>query len=227
MIAPLIFYPIKGVLWYQGETNTRKPEEYESLLKALIQNWRTKWGEDFPFLYVQLPNFEEAKSEPTQSNWAILREGQRRTLEVTGTGMAVTIDIGEWNDIHPVNKKEVGKRLSLVAQRVAYGDETIVSSGPMIGSAIRQNNIVRLGFSETGSGLMTKDDGKPGHFAIAGPDLRFVWAEAEIDGDCVLVWSDRISNPVYIRYAWAENPVGANLYNKEGLPASPFCYEVV
>jgi sialate O-acetylesterase len=227
MIAPVIFYPIKGVLWYQGETNTRKPEEYESLLKALIQNWRTKWGEDVPFLYVQLPNFEEAKSEPIQSNWAILREGQRRTLEVPGTGMAVTIDIGEWNDIHPVNKKEVGKRLSLVAQKVAYGDETIVSSGPMIGSAIRQNNKIRLIFSEVGSGLTTKDGRKPGHFAVAGPDQRFFWAETEIDGDCVLVWSDRIPEPVYIRYAWAENPVGANLYNKEGLPASPFCYEVV
>ena len=227
MIAPVVFYPIKGVIWYQGETNTRKPEEYESLLKALIQNWREKWGEKFPFLYVQLPNFEESHSEPTQSNWAILREGQRRTLEVPGTGMAVTIDIGEWNDIHPVNKKEVGKRLSLVAQRIAYGDKFIVSSGPMIHSAIIQNNKIRLIFFETGGGLLTKDGGKPGHFAISGPDGRFVWAETELDGDSVLIWNDTIPNPVCIRYAWAENPVGANLYNKEGLPASPFCYELV
>jgi sialate O-acetylesterase len=227
MIAPVIFYPIKGAIWYQGETNTRKPEEYEKLLKALIHNWRAKWGEDFPFLYVQLPNFEEAASEPVQSNWAILREGQRRTLEIPGTGMAVTIDIGEWNDIHPVNKKDVGKRLSLIAQRVAYGDEMIVSSGPMIQSAMVQNNRIKLTFSETGSGLITKDGGKPGHFAIAGPDLRFVWAETELEGDCVLAWNDSIPNPAYIRYAWAENPLGANLYNKEGLPASPFCYELV
>jgi sialate O-acetylesterase len=226
MIAPVIFYPIKGVIWYQGETNTRKPEEYERLLRALIRDWRAKWDNEFPFLYVQLPNFEEAKSEPVQSNWAILREGQRRTLEVPGTGMAVAIDIGEWNDIHPVNKKEVGRRLSLVAQRIAYGDEAIVSSGPMIHSAIMQGNKVRLTFTESGGGLITKDGGKPGHFAICGQDRRFVWAETELEGDCVLAWNDTIPNPVCIRYAWAENPEGANLYNIEGLPASPFCYEL-
>lgn len=226
MIAPVIFYPIKGVIWYQGETNTRKPEEYERLLRALIRDWRTKWDNEFPFLYVQLPNFEEAKSEPVQSNWAILREGQRRSLEVPGTGMAVAIDIGEWNDIHPVNKKEVGRRLSLVAQRIAYGDEAIVSSGPMIHSAIVQGNKVRLTFTETGGGLITKDGGKPGHFAICGPDRRFVWAETELDCNCVQVWNDTVPYPVCIRYAWAENPEGANLYNIEGLPASPFCYEL-
>ena len=227
MLAPITFYPIKGVIWYQGETNTSKPEEYESLLKALILDWRAKWGEEFPFLFVQLPNFEEAKREPEQSNWAILREGQRRTLEIPATGMAVTIDLGEWNDIHPVNKKEVGRRLSLVAQRVAYGDELLIASGPMYQSASKHNHKVRLSFTDTGSGLITKDDGKPGHFAIAGPDQNFIWAEAELDGDCVLVWNDSIPNPVHIRYAWAENPVGANLYNKEGLPASPFCCELV
>ncbi len=226
MISPLLFYPIKGVIWYQGETNTRKPEEYESLLKALISNWRTKWGVEFPFLYVQLPNFEEASSEPVESNWAVLREGQRRTLEVPGTGMAVTIDIGEWNDIHPVNKKEVGKRLSLAAQRVAYGDELLVSSGPMIHSVTLENNRIRIAFSEIGGGLIAKDGREPRHFAIAGPDRRFVWAETELVDDCVLVWSDSIPKPVCIRYAWAENPAEANLYNKEGLPASPFCYEL-
>jgi sialate O-acetylesterase len=226
MIAPVIFFPIKGVIWYQGESNTGKPEEYESLLKTLIQNWREKWGKEFPFLYVQLPNFEEANSEPMQSNWAILREGQRRTLEIPGTGMAVTIDIGEWNDIHPVNKKEVGRRLSLVAQRAAYGDEMIISSGPMIRSAIVQKNIIRLSFSETGGGLIAKDGGKPGHIAISGPEGRYVWAETKLDGDCVLAWNDMVPNPVSIRYAWAENPEGANLYNLEGLPASPFQYEL-
>jgi sialate O-acetylesterase len=227
MIAPLIGYSIKGAIWYQGETNTRKPEEYEALLKALIQNWRVKWGAEFSFLFVQLPNYEEAKSEPYDSNWAILREGQRRTLEVPNTGMAVTIDIGEWNDIHPVNKKEVGRRLALAAQKVTYGDETIVASGPMIHSAILQNNRIRLTFSEAKGGLITKDGNKPGHFAIAGPDQHYVWAETAIDQDSVLVWKDTIPNPAWVRYAWAENPVGANLYNKEGLPASPFCYKVV
>ena len=226
MIAPVIFYPIKGVIWYQGETNTRKPGEYESLLKALIKNWREKWGEEFPFLYVQLPNFEEANPEPVHSNWAILREGQRRTLEVSGTGMAVTIDIGEWNDIHPVNKKEVGRRLSLVAMRVAYKDENIVSYGPMLQSVVKENNKIRLTFSETGGGLITKDGNTPGHFAISGSDGSFVWADTKLDGISVLVWNDMIPDPVSVRYAWAENPAGANLYNQEGLPASPFYCEL-
>ncbi|MBP1755549.1 MAG: beta-galactosidase/beta-glucuronidase, partial [Firmicutes bacterium] len=226
MIAPVISYPIKGAIWYQGETNGSRPKEYESLLKALIHDWRSKWGQDFPFLYVQLPNFEEANPEPVESDWAILREGQRRTLQVPGTGMAVTIDVGEWNDIHPVNKKEVGRRLSLTAQRVAYGDDTIVSSGPMIMDAERQDGKIKLKFDETGAGLTTNDGQKPGHIAIAGADGRFVWAETELAGNCVLVWSEAVPNPVCIRYAWAQNPVGANLYNIDGLPASPFYFQL-
>lgn len=227
MIAPVISYPIKGVIWYQGETNGSRPKEYESLLKALIRDWRSKWGQDFPFLYVQLPNFEEANPEPVESDWAILREGQLRTLQVPRTGMAVTIDVGEWNDIHPVNKKEVGRRLSLTAQRVAYGDDTIVSSGPMIVDAERQDGKIKLQFSEIGAGLTTNDGRKPGHIAIAGADGRFVWAETELAGNCVLVWSEAVPDPVCIRYAWAQNPVGANLYNIDGLPASPFRINLV
>lgn len=225
MLAPLTCYAIKGVIWYQGESNTRKPEEYGTLFKALIADWRAKWGQgDFPFLYVQLPNFGE-RNVPSVGNWAALREAQRRTLAVPGTGMAVAVDIGEWNDVHPQNKKDVGIRLSLAAQRVAYGDETVAASGPMLRSAERDGNRIILSFRDTGSGLTTGDGGAPGLFEIAGAEKKFVRADARIDGDCVAVWNETVPDPVYVRYAWADNPERANLYNREGLPASPFTTE--
>lgn len=223
MIAPMVSYTIKGVIWYQGESNTKKPEEYESLFKTLILNWREKWGQgDFPFIFVQLPNFMEASDSPPESSWAELREAQRGTLAIPGTGMAVAIDLGEWNDIHPVNKKDIGSRLALAAQKIAYGENTIVASGPMLQSTKREGNRIILTFGNAGSGLTTKGGGKPGHFAIAGEDKIFIWADAMIEDDCVVVWHDKVSDPVYVRYAWADNPEGANLYNREGLPASPF-----
>ena len=136
--------------------------------------------------------------------------------------MAVTIDIGEWNDIHPVDKKDVGKRLALAAERIAYGDTNIVYSGPVYKSMKVEGNQVILSFTNTGSGLIAKGDKKLGGFAIAGLDKHFVWANAKIEGNKILVWSDKIKDPVAVRYAWADNPENANLYNKEGLPASPF-----
>ncbi|HTY11463.1 MAG TPA: sialate O-acetylesterase [Bacteroidota bacterium] len=222
MIAPLLKYSVKGAIWYQGESNAGSPIEYRELLPSLIADWRQKWGEgDFPFLIVQLPNFMTAKEEPSQSDWALLREAQLRTLSTPNTGLAVTIDVGEWNDIHPLNKKEVGKRLALAAQKVAYGDEHVVSSGPIYRSMKVDGNKIILTFSSVGGGLVAKG-GVLKSFAIAGADMQFVWGDAKIEGDNVVVSSATIANPVAVRYAWADNPADANLYNKEGFPASPF-----
>ncbi len=223
MIAPIVNYAIKGVIWYQGESNTKKPSEYAELMHTLIEDWRTRWQQgDVPFLFVQLANFMEARREPTESSWAELRQAQLKTLTVPNTGMAVAIDVGEWNDIHPENKADVGRRLALQARRIAYGDKTIVASGPLYHSLRREGNKLVINFTETGSGLATSDGKPPMHFSIAGGDGKFVWASAEIRGNTVIVWNDAISDPVSVRYAWADNPEGVNLYNKEKLPASPF-----
>jgi sialate O-acetylesterase len=223
MIAPLLNYTIKGVIWYQGESNTGRAFEYHKLFPALIADWRDKRSQgDFPFLYVQLHNFMEPKKQPSESGWAELREAQLETLSVPNTGMAVAIDIGEANDLHPSNKKDVGERLALVARKVAYGEEDIVYSGPIYKSMKIDGNKIILSFTNIGSGLVAKGGGELKHFAIAGKDKKFVWAKAKIEKDKVVVWSEDISKPVAVRYAWADNPEGANLYNKEGLPASPF-----
>ncbi|MBB3188120.1 sialate O-acetylesterase [Microbacter margulisiae] len=222
MIAPLLSYRIKGAVWYQGESNTDRPVEYKKLLSTLISDWRAKWDEgNFPFLLVQLPNFMPPKKEPSNSDWALLRESQLDALSLPNTAMAVTIDIGEWNDIHPVDKKDVGKRLALAAEKIAYGDP-VIYSGPLYKSMKIEGNKVVISFSHTGEGLMVKGSNEPGCFAVAGQDQHFVWAKAKIENDHVIVWNDTIQHPVAVRYAWADDPVGAKLYNKEGLPASPF-----
>ncbi len=223
MVAPLFNYSIKGVIWYQGESNTGKAIEYQSLMPALINDWRSNWkNKNLPFLYVQLPNFMETNSEPVESQWAELRDAQLKTLSVPNTGMAVAIDLGEWNDIHPFNKKDVGERLALAAQKIAYGNKKIVHSGPIYKSMKINDNSVILSFENVGSGLMTKDGKELKYFAIAGEDGKYVWASAKIENNKVIVWNDEVKNPKFVRYAWANNPEGANLYNKEGLPASPF-----
>jgi sialate O-acetylesterase len=223
MVAPLINYRIKGVLWYQGESNTGKPQEYRKLLPALIADWREKWKQGpLPFLFVQLPNFMEVKYLPSESQWAELRSGQLKSLSVENTAMAVTIDAGEWNDIHPLEKKVVGERLALAAGKLAYGDGKVVYSGPIYKSSFKEAENIIIEFDHIGSGLMAKGGGDLNYFAIAGADRKFVWAEARIENNRVIVRSDEIKNPVYVRYAWADNPEGANLYNIEGLPASPF-----
>ena len=223
MISPLLNYRMKGVIWYQGESNAGKPIEYRKLFPALIQDWRNNWDEgDFPFLFVQLPNFMESQSQPSESNWALLREAQLKTLSLQNTGMAVTIDIGEWNDIHPLDKKDVGKRLALAAQRVAYYDSTVVYSGPIYHSMKIRGNKIILTFTNTGSGLIARGSKELKCFAIAGKDKKFVWAKARIEHNTIIVWNTKIKNPKAVRYAWADNPEGANLFNKEGLPASPF-----
>jgi sialate O-acetylesterase len=192
------------------------------LLPALIADWRNKWQDsNLPFLYVQLPNFGDRNYLPSESNWATLREGQLKTLSVPNTAMAVAIDLGEWNDLHPDNKKDVGIRLALAAEKIAYG-ENIVYSGPIYKSSETDGNKIIISFTNTGSGLISIDGEPLNQFAIAGADKKFVWANAKIEGDKVIVWNETITNPMYVRYAWADNPEGANLYNKEGLPASPF-----
>lgn len=222
MIAPLQNFSIKGVIWYQGETNASRGEEYKTLFPALIRNWRETWGRgEFPFLFVQLANYMAAKDQPGESDWAELREAQLQTLSVPNTAMAVAIDVGEWNDIHPMNKKDVGIRLARAADRIAYGDKKVVHSGPLYSSMKRKGNTIVLDFKSIGSGLVAKG-GELKYFSIAGADKKFHWAKAKIAGNKVIVWNDTIDKPIAVRYAWADNPEGANLYNKEGFPASPF-----
>lgn len=221
MIAPLLNYRIKGVIWYQGESNVANADQYGERFATMIKDWRSNWNQqDFPFLFVQLANFLEPNNQPTDSNWARLREAQLETLRVPGTAMAVAIDIGEWNDIHPLNKQTVGQRLAAAAHKLAYG-KGMVYSGPIFESATVTDKEIVLSFNHKGSGLVAKD-GKLRQFAIAGKDRKFVWADAEIRGDKVVVWSSEVEYPIAVRYAWSDNPEGANLYNKEGFPASPF-----
>jgi sialate O-acetylesterase len=225
MLAPLFHYAIKGALWYQGESNTDRATEYKSMLPDLIADWRSRWNEgNFPFIIAQLPNFMEAKSEPTESDWAQLRNAQLKALSVLSTALAVNIDLGEWNDIHPLNKKDVSHRLFLGAEKVAY-KERIVSCGPLYQSMKITGNKALLKFSNCGSGLIIKKGTKLQEFTIAGIDGKYVRANAKIENGKVVVWNDAIQKPVSVRYAWADNPANANLYNKEGLPATPFSTE--
>lgn len=223
MISPALNYDIKGIIWYQGESNADRPVEYRQLLPALINDWREKWNKpECPFLYVQLPNFKKTCDKPSESNWALFREAQLKTLNLPNTAMAVAIDLGEWNDIHPLNKKDVGMRLALAAMNKAYMDKDVVFSGPVYKSIKTEGNKIIITFTNTGEGLTVKGGGELKYFAIAGRDRKFVWANAKIMNNKVIVWHKDIPKPAAVRYAWADNPEGANLYNIEGLPASPF-----
>lgn len=222
MIYPLVNYGIKGFLWYQGESNTTRPDEYRALFKKLVTDWRRVWGRGcLPFLYVQLPNFGKAAGEPGQSEWAEFREAQESGLTLPQTAMVVLHDAGEWNDLHPMDKKTVGERLALAARRLAYGED-ITCSGPVFKEMRIEGSRAVITFSNVGKGLIVKGGGNPKHFAIAGRDMKFVWGEARIEGDSVIVRNERIAEPAAVRYAWADNPEGANLYNSEGLPAACF-----
>jgi sialate O-acetylesterase len=221
MISPLLPYGIAGAIWYQGESNAGRAYQYRKLLPAMIKNWRDDWGlGDFSFIFVQLANFMAVKPEPGDSSWAELREAQSMTLALPNTGMAVIIDIGEANDIHPKNKQDVGKRLALWALANTY-KQALEYSGPVYKSSKTEGNRIILTFDDVGGGLMAAPEPPLKGFAIAGADHKFVWADAAIEGNTVVVSSDTVSEPVAVRYAWADNPV-CNLYNKEGLPASPF-----
>jgi sialate O-acetylesterase len=228
MVHPLQRYPIKGVLWYQGESNANSVEqaaEYRALFAKLITSWRREWVgvDDFPFLWVQLPNVNAPDSAPpARTAWATQRESMTAALTLPNTGQAVTIDVGDAHELHPRNKQDVGARLALVARRVAYG-QPVVASGPTYRRHTVRDGRVWIEFDNISGGLTSRaPDGTVGGFAIAGSDRKLVWAHARIEGDRVVVWSDRVPIPVAVRYAWADNPSTANLYNREGLPAAPF-----
>jgi sialate O-acetylesterase len=221
MIQPLIPYGIKGFIWYQGEANVADAYNYRKLFPMMITDWRQRWSQgNLPFLYVQLANFQKIRDFPSESEWAELRDAQTMTLSQPHTGMACTIDIGDGDNIHPVNKQEVGRRLALLAQKKTYG-QNVVASGPVYKSNIVKGNNIIISFTDTGSGLATRGNASPEGFAIAGKDKKFYWASARIEGNKIIVTSDKVNAPVAVRYAWADNPV-CNLLNKEGLPAVPF-----
>ena len=220
-IVPLIPYAIRGAIWYQGEANSGRGELYEAQLETLIQDWRSRWGYDFPFGWVQLPNFHKPQVESVEdTGWVRVREGMLKALRLPKTGMAITLDLGEADNIHPKNKQEVGKRLALWALASVYGQNDIAASGPLpSGHAIRGGEVV-ISFNHTVGGLVAKGGELKG-FAIAGVDKKWFRAQAKIRGDQVVVSSPEVQEPVAVRYAWADNPE-FNLYNGSGLPASPF-----
>ena len=222
MIQPLIPYALQGVIWYQGESNAGRAYEYRKIFPLLIKDWRTYWGEELDFYFVQLANYRAPKENPDPSDWAELREAQDMTLELPRTGMAVIIDIGEADDIHPRNKEDVGLRLALQALHKNYGRD-LVYQGPTFRSAEVVGDKMVIRFDHTGSGLVAKGKyGYPKGFIIAGADKKFHWAQARILGDKIEVYHPNVPKPVAVRYAWADNPHDVNLYNKEGLPAAPF-----
>ena len=220
MIAPLIPYAIKGAIWYQGESNAGRAEQYRTLFPDMIRCWRRDWGSDFSFLCVQLAPFMAIKDRPDESTWAELREAQSLSTKVLPkAGMAVITDVGDEKDIHPKKKQPVGARLALAARGIAYG-EKIEFSGPLYRSMETKDGKIILRFDHVGRGLEARGGELKG-FAICGGDKKFVWAKAEIVGDTVIVSSADVAKPVAVRYGWADYPV-VNFWNKDGLPASPF-----
>ncbi len=236
MIHPLIPFAIRGAIWYQGESNGSEGVSYYHKKQALIGGWRKLWGQgDFPFYFVQLANFGKPTDDPAGGDgYSYVREAQRQSLAIRNTGMAVIIDIGEAGNIHPANKQDVGLRLALWALGNEYGRTNLVFSGPLLKSSSVEQGAIRVTFEYTGSGLIvgTKNGLEPvaedptgvlKRFAIAGEDRQWHWADARIDGtNSVIVFSPSVPAPVAVRYAFSHNPEGCNLYNREGLPASPF-----
>ena len=221
MIHPLIPFGIRGVIWYQGESNADRAWHYRTLFPAMIKNWRDEWKQgDFPFLFVQLAPFQKIKTEPTDSNWAELRDAQLHTmLTVPNTAMAVITDVGDEKDVHPKRKEPVGERLALAAGHLAYGDKREYS-GPTFSELTIQGAEATVHFQHVGGGLLCKGQKLTG-FTIAGSDQKFHNAEAAIVGDTVVVGNPEVPEPVAVRFGWADYPV-VNLWNKDGLPASPF-----
>ena len=226
MIHPLLNFPIKGVIWYQGESNAGNEADavaYQDLFQTMISQWREDWSMgDFPFLFVQLANFMAADDEPNESSWAVLRESQSAATELNNVGEAIIIDIGEADDIHPRNKRDVGERLALDALKMAY-DKELVANGPIyLNHEINENKFTLIFDKE----LVIKDMyGYVNGFAIAGEDGQYVWAKARAHGNKVEVWHPEIQHPKSLRYAWGNNPDDVNMVNNEGLPARPFRIE--
>ena len=222
MIHPLLPMALKGAIWYQGETNTERAAQYRRVLPLLISDWRAQFGQgNFPFIVAQLANYGGISPLPGDSSWALVREAQMLAAQtLPNVGLDVNIDIGEADNIHPKNKQEVGRRLALAAAAIAY-KMPVAYSGPRYKAMKVEGGSIRLYFDHVDGGLLAKGNGALTGFAICGDDKKFVWADARIDGDTILVSSAKIANPVAVRYAWADNPT-CNLYNKAGLPASPF-----
>ncbi|MCY1721360.1 sialate O-acetylesterase [Prolixibacteraceae bacterium Z1-6] len=221
MINPLLQYTIKGAIWYQGESNAGRAYQYRKLFQTMITDWRQQWNiGDFPFYFVQLANYQPRNAQPVDDTWAELREAQTMALSLPNTGMAVAIDIGNPLDIHPGNKQEVGRRLALNALAKTYNKE-VAYSGPMYKNIEVKNNTIEISFSDIEGELSTSDNKNPEGFAIAGADKKFVWANAQIEGDKVIVSSPKVINPVAVRYAWSSNPA-CNLIDSSELPTSPF-----
>jgi sialate O-acetylesterase len=224
MIAPLMPFYIRGAIWYQGESNETRAQQYGILLPTMIKAWRERWAEgDFPFGIVQLPNYRDPKPEPADEAWSHVREAQRRTVISTpNTGLIVTIDIGEAHDIHPKNKLDLGKRMARWAMADVYGQK-MTKSGPMFREAKATKSKVVIRFDEVGQGLRVSDGNQLSEFAIAGEDRKWYWANAKIVGrDTIEVWSDSVKQPIAVRYAFNNNPRNPNLTNDTGLPAAPF-----
>jgi sialate O-acetylesterase len=224
VLKPTIGYGIRGVIWYQGESNAGRAYQYRDLFPLMIKSWRDEWQiGDFSFYWVQLADFKDEKPEPAESDWAELREAQTMTMaRLPNTGQAVIIDLGEGRDIHPRNKQDVAKRLARWALARDYGVTDLPYRSPEYKSMQKQSNKIVLTFDHVGSGLYTFDVTKPVGFAIAGSDKKFVWADAQLDGtNKIVVWSDKVADPVAVRYAWADNPV-CNVYSRDGLPLTPF-----
>ncbi|MXV51177.1 9-O-acetylesterase [Pedobacter sp. HMF7647] len=221
MIHPFLNFAIKGAIWYQGESNAGRAYQYRELFPAMIKDWRKNWNEpDFPFYFVQLANYQKRGEQPGESDWAELREAQSKTLALPNTGMASAIDIGDAGDIHPKNKQEVGRRLALIALAKNYGKK-ITYSGPVYTTHQVAGNTIKLSFTHTDSGLKSTTGSSLKGFEIAGDDHKFVWADAKIVGNQVIVSSPQVSKPTAVRYGWANNPE-VSLTNASGLPASPF-----
>ena len=223
MIEPLMPFAIKGAIWYQGESNEARAEQYNILLPVMIKAWRERWGEGaFPFGIIQLPNYRKPQDQPVDEAWSFVREAQRRTFVKTpNTGLIVTIDIGEANDIHPKNKFDVGKRMAIWALKDVYGRK--LSDSPEFQKAEIKNDKIILTFTDVGTGLKIKDGDKLEEFAIAGADKKFVWASAKITGkNKVEVSSPDVKKPLAVRYAFNNNPRRPNLTDDSNLPAAPF-----
>ncbi|MES2476548.1 MAG: sialate O-acetylesterase [Verrucomicrobiota bacterium] len=221
MIAPLIPYPMRGVIWYQGESNVGTRALYPALQKALVQDWRARWKlGDFPFYLTQLASHNAPKLAPSESSLATMREAQAAVLALPNTGMAVTLDIGDAKDVHPRNKQAVGHRLAQLALARTY-KRPVVASGPVLRDAIVDNGRIRVSFDHIADGLVARGESLE-RFEIAGEDKKFVRADAVIEGDTIVVSAAAVTSPAFVRYAWADNPEGANLYNSADLPAAPF-----
>ncbi|MCX6906614.1 MAG: hypothetical protein NTY01_01085, partial [Verrucomicrobia bacterium] len=242
-IAPLVPYAIRGAIWYQGESNAGQGQLYHLQLSAMVKDWRARWGSDFPFAWVQLPNFHAAQKEPVEdTGWVLVREGMLKTLELPNTGMAITTDAGEADDIHPKDKQTVGKRLAMWALADVYKQKGVASSGPLACGHKINGDEVTITFKHADGGLVAKigeslvtprvdspnvwPEGLGGFgqirgFAVAGADKKWHRGFAKIIGNTVVVKSPEVKQPVAVRYAWADNP-DCNLYNRAGIPASPF-----